>query len=342
MLLDQQELAQNYYNMALSRVELDLYIYDGILQTNKPVTPQYQINKKRIITHDKITLEIGELVRDYLTLSFNDDYVSFTKWVEADVRYFDDADQPFTFNNPQTFQFLAFDGYGFFEDGTNPELERHCLISANNIYLPENTAGKLPIFKEGVGKVVIDSVTTEIVDDGNTNQKIQYVDVPANTNTIQVYDTDDATLLKTISVGNICEPKFTPFKITFVNKYGAFQDLYVFKRTLETLNVTSEMYKRNTIANSTSTYQTYVGQRDRYNVNGNTMLTLNTGFIKEDMNKTIEELFLSENVWIRYENKTLPILPESKTLDFKTVLNDRLINYTIDFSFAFDKINNVR
>ena len=59
-------------------------------------------------------------------------------------------------------------------------------------------------------------------------------------------------------------------------------------------------------------------------------------------NKTIEELFLSENVWIRYENKTLPILPESKTLDFKTVLNDRLINYTIDFSFAFDKINNVR
>lgn len=328
--------------MALKRIELSLYIYEGILQTNKPVTPQYQINKSRIDTHSKITLEIGELIRDYLTISFNDDYNSNARWVEADVTYFDDADQPFTYSNPEVFQFIALDGYGFFQDGTNPELERHALISANNIYIPESTTGKFPIFAEGVGKVTIDSTDTQITDSGNTNQKIQYITIPADSSEIKVYDTDDTTLLKTVTITNICEPKFTPYKITFVNKYGAFEDLYMFKKANETLQVTSELYKRNTIANSTATYNTYEGQRDRYNVNGNTSLTLNTGFINEDMNKTIEELFLSENVWIRYENKTLPVLTQSKTLDFKTSVNDKLINYTVNFDFAFDKINNVR
>ena len=327
--------------MALKRVEVDLYIWEGVIG-NQPSIPQYEINKTRIDTHTNITLEIGELVRDYLEVSFNDDYNSETRWVRAVVSYFDDSDNPYTFSNPETFDFIATDGYGYFEDGTNPELSRHALISADNIYLPEGVAGKLPIFAEGVGKVTIDSSDTEITDNGNTNQKIQYINIPADSSTIQVYDTDDTTLLKTISVTSLCEPKHTPYKITFVNKYGAFQDLYFFKKTAESTNVTDETFKRNTIANSTSTYQTYEGQRQRYNVNSQSSLSMNTGFIKEDMNQTIEELFFSENVWIRYEGKTLPVLPVSKSLQYKTVLNDKLINYTVDFEFAFDRINNVR
>jgi len=327
--------------MALKRIELDLYVWSGT-ETSAPSIPQYEINKSRIDTHDNITLEIGELVRDYLEISFNDDYNSQTKWVRAVVEYFDESDNPYTYNNPQVFTYLATDGYGYFEDGTNPELSRNKLISADDIYLPENTVGKLPIFAEGVGKVTIDSVDTQITDSGNTNQKIQYIDIPANSSTIQVYDTDDTTLLSTVNVTNICEPKYTPFKVTFVNKLGAFQDLYFFKKTTESTNVTDETFKRNTIANSTSTYQTYEGQRQRYNVNSKTSLSMNTGFVKENMNQTIEELFFSENVWIRYEGKTLPINPSSKSLQYKTVLNDKLINYTVDFEFAFDKINNIR
>lgn len=327
--------------MALKRIELDLYIYDGLV-TDIPLEPQYQIKKQRIDTHNNITLEIGELIRDYLIVYFNNDYVSYTKWVRAVVTYFDSSDHPFTYDNPKVFEYIAFDGYGFFEDGTNPELQRHALMSSNNIYIPENTAGKFPIFAEGVGKVTIDSTDTQITDSGNTNQKIQYISIPANSNEIKVYDTDDTTLLKTVLITNVCEPKFTPYKITFLNKYGAFEDLYMFKKSTEQMNVTSDLYKRNTIANSTATYDTAEGQRSRYNVNGVTNIKLNTGFIIEDMNTTIEELFLSENVWIRYENKTLPILPKSQSLDFKTSLNDKLINYTIDFEFAFDKINNVR
>ncbi len=339
--------------MALKRIDLDLYVYEGT-ETPLPSTAQYVIQKARIDTHNNITVEIGELVRDYLELTFNDYANTYnvgsvpvtvnsqTRWVKAVVEYFDQSDTPFGYSNPQTFTFVATDGYGYFEDGTNPELSRNALISADNIYIPENTAGKFPIFAEGVGKVIIDSATTQIEDNGHTNQKIQYVTIPQNSTTIQVFDTDDSTLRKTIKVSNICEPKFTFYKLTFVNKFGAFQDLYFFKKSVENTNVTDETYKRNTVANSTATYQTYEGQKQRYNINSNTSLTLNTGFISEDMNQTIEELFFTENVWIRYENKTLPVIPKSKTLQYKTSLNDKLINYTVDFDFAFDRINNVR
>jgi hypothetical protein len=326
--------------MGLKRVDVDLYIWDGLV-TDQPTNPQYSIQKSRVTGNTNITLEIAELVRDYIAISYNNDYTSIARYVRAVVNSFDDSDEPFE-TNPIVSTYVAVDGYGYFEEGANPELDRHTLMSATNIYLPESTAGKFPIFAEGVGKVIIDSTTTQITDNGNTNQKIQYITIPANTSTIQVFDTDDSTVRKTITVSNICEPKYTPFKITFVNKFGAFEDLYFFKKTSEVTNVTDELFKKNIITNTSSTYNTYENQRGRINVNAQTSLTMNTGFIKENMNQTIEELFYSENVYIRYENKTLAVIPKSKSLQYKTSLNDKLINYTVEFDFAFDRINNVR
>lgn len=326
--------------MSLKSVVVDLYVWDGT-ESDQPVSPAYTINKSVISGQTNITLEIAELVRDYFTITFNDDYNSIARYVRTVVSSFDDSDEPFE-TNPIVTTYVALDGYGYFEEGTNPELDRHALISSTNIYLPEGTAGKLPIFAEGVGKVIIDGVTTQITDNGNTNQKVQYVTIPADKSSIQVFDTDDSTLKKTITISNICEPKYTPFKITFVNKFGAFQDLYFFKKTSEVTNVTDELFKKNIITNTASTYNTYDNQRGRINVNAQTSLTMNTGFVSEIMNQTIEELFYSENVYIRYENKTLAVIPKSKSLQYKTSLNDKLINYTVEFDFAFDRINNVR
>lgn len=328
--------------MAISTAQLSLYIYTGTSGSYTSSDLKYTIQKERINADDIINFEVSELIRDYIDVNFNNDYLSKCVWVTAITNLFDENNQPYTYSNPQNDTYLALDGYGYFEDEVNPELSRNALITSNNIYLPEGTAGKLPIFAEGVGKITIDGSDTEITDDGNTNQKIQYVTIPADSSTVQVYDTNDSTLLKTISVTNICEPKFTPYKITFVNKYGAFQDLYMFKKSMENLNVTDERFRRNTIVNNTTSYATNAAQSERYNVNAQTSLTVNTGFIKEDMNSTIEEMFLSENVWIRYGNKTLPVLPKSKSLAYKTVLNDKLINYTVELEFAFTKINSVR
>tara|TARA_R100001230_G_C5679183_1_gene185565 strand:- start:148 stop:1137 length:990 start_codon:yes stop_codon:yes gene_type:complete len=329
--------------MALKSARLEIYIYSGTAGSYTSSDLKYTLDKDLISGQSNIIFEIGNLVRDYLTHDFNNDYASVTKWVSVVKKLFDtNTDLEFESGSSTVTNFIALDGFGTFEDEINPQLSTNALISADNIYIPENTAGRFPIFAEGVGKVVIDSSTTQITDSGNSNQKIQYITIPANTTTIQVFDTDDATLRKTITVNNVCEPKYTSFKVTFVNKFGAYEDIYFFKKTTETFSVTDETHKTNSINTSSVTYPTYNGQQQRYNVNAKTSLQMNTGFIKEDATKTIEELFLSENVYIRFDSKTLPIIPRSKSFVHKTSLNDKLINYTIDFEFAFNLINNVR
>jgi len=324
----------------LKTVNLSIYIYTGEKNNYTGTDLKYTLQKSIISYQDNIVFEIAEIVRDYIDVSFNNDYVSNTIWVTTVAGLVDDTNTVFTYGSPVTNTSLAFDGYGYYEDEINPQLTAYDLISSNTIYLPENTAGKLPVYKETTGSVVIDSVTTSITNP-NTNVKIQYIDIPANTNTIAVKDSGGTTQ-KTITVVNQCEPKFTPYKVTFVNKYGAFQDFYFFKKTTESFNVTDEKFKRNIINTSSVIYGTNQAQQTRYNINASSTIKLNTGFIKEDMNDTVEELFLSENLWIRYNNETLPIIPTTKNLEFKTVLNNKLIDYTIDFEFAFDKINNVR
>ena len=325
----------------LKSVNLSVYIYSGISGSYIDTDLKYTLQKSIISYQDNIVFEIAEIVRDYIDVNFNDDYLSKTVWVTTVANLVDDTDTIFTYGSPVTNTSLAFDGYGFYEDEINPQLNVYDLISSNTIYLPEDTAGKLPVYAATTGSVVIDSATTTITDNGNTNQKIQYIDIPANTTSIEVKDSGGTTQ-KTITVVNVCEPKFTPYKVTFVNRFGAFQDFYAFKKTTESFNVTDEKFKRNIINSSTVTYGVNQAQQTRYNINATSSISLNTGFIKEDMNETIEELFLSENLWIRYNGKTLPIIPTTKSLKFKTVLNDKLIDYTIDFEFAFDKINNVR
>tara|TARA_R110002153_G_scaffold48047_1_gene135670 strand:+ start:923 stop:1960 length:1038 start_codon:yes stop_codon:yes gene_type:complete len=342
----------------LKSVNLSIYIYSGISGSYTDADLKYTLQKSIISYQDNIVFEIAEIVRDYIDVNFNDDYISKTIWVTTVANLVDDTDTIFTYGSPVTNTNLAFDGYGFYEDEINPQLTAYDLISSNTIYLPKDTVGKLPVYAATTGSVVIDSATTDIVNgsgfcrgnDGNYSEancndsaeKILYITIPQNSNIIQIYATDKTTLKKTITVNNVCEPKFTPYKVTFVNRFGAFQDLYFFKKTTESFNVSDEKFKRNIINSSTVTYGVNQAQQTRYNINATSSISLNTGFIKEDMNETIEEMFLSENLWIRYNGKTLPIIPTTKNLQFKTVLNDKLIDYKVDFEFAFDKINNVR
>lgn len=329
--------------MSLKSVQIKIYIYDGTSGSHNNGNLKYTLSKDKLSSRDNIIFEISELVRDYVDVTFNNDYNCTSRWVTVTQSLIDsETNQEYADGGSKIDHFLLFDGYGEFEDEVNPQGSTDALITATDIYLPEGTAGKLPIFAEGVGKVTIDSTDTEITDSGNSNQKIQYVTIPADSSSIKVYGTDDTTLKKTITVNNVCEPKFTEYKVTFVNKHGAFQDLYFFKRTTETFSVTDEVHKINNINASTLDYNVYKGQRQRYNVNAQTSVVMNTGFIKETAVSTLEEMFLSENVWVRWDNKTLPIIPKSKSFVQKTSLNDRLINYTVEFDFAFNKLNNVR
>ena len=139
--------------------------------------------------------------------------------------------------------------------------------------------------------------------------------------------------------------KYTPYKITFVNKFGALQDMWFSLKSTESLNTKGEQFKSNVINFDTLTYNTYTPQQSQFMKTGKEAITLNTDYIPEENNEVIKQLMMSEQVYLTKvgeQELVLGVIPKTSNVTYKTSLNDRLVQYTIDFDYAFDKINNVR
>ena len=259
--------------------------------------------------------EIAELSKDYLIDSFNGTYTSNTVSLSIIVKYYDGLEGSGTqvgLDAPYFHE--GFNGYSNFEEGKNTTIASDAVLISNRIiYQPDNTAGVIPSEDEGV---------------------IVYNAFGVNTTSIIVSN-------KLFKIVRLCEPKFTPIKVTFVNKLGALQDLWFFKKFTKNLTVSKDRYKRHTISQSGG-YSINSHQDNILRSNGNERITLNTSFVDETMNEPIKQLLLSESVWATINGVVLPIIVTTENLQYKTRINDKLIQYTIECEFAFQAINNIR
>ena len=199
------------------------------------------------------------------------------------------------------------------------------------------------------GDVDYDSFVERVLNDGGTFEGSTCLNDFLGDFSIDLIDevyvnSDSGT--EVIKIITLEECKYTPIKVTFVNKFGAIQDLIFFKKSVDSTIVKGEEFKSAVFDQSTLTYKTYQHQRTQFMVQGNDSITMNTGFINDDYNQVIEELMLSEQVWATFITDTQelvkPLVPKTKSLTFKTTLNDNLVDYAIDFDIANDKINNIR
>ena len=137
------------------------------------------------------------------------------------------------------------------------------------------------------------------------------------------------------------ECKYKPYRVTFLNRWGIKEDLWFFKRSDVSLQIEKESYRVNSIQsyNASSVIKTY----QDYNVNGVEKITLNSGFVEEEMNEAFRQLLLSEDVIIYdyKDNKEYTANIATSEFQYKQHINDKLINYTIEFKFAREVINNV-
>ena len=259
-----------------------------------------------------VIFEISELSRDYLEVYFYGSYLPVTVQISAVVTFLDSEKAPL---NTFIYTHTGFDGYSEFKSGSNPTIPSLSLLQSNNeIYLPENTQGR---------------VATESGND------IIYNIITSNTEGSTTVGTH------TINVNRVCENKYNPIKVTFVNKFGALQDLWFFKKRVESLSVRRDSFKRN-ILTSGGQYNTFKHAKRTLNVIGNEKFTCNSGYVDEQMNEVFKELMLSEQIWATIDGIVNPIDVVSSELQYKTSLNDKLINFTIDFEYAYDTINNIR
>ena len=200
----------------------------------------------------------------------------------------------------------------------------------------------------GSGDVSYDSFQERVLNDGGTFEGSSCLSEFLDSISIGLIDevyVASASGVEVFKVKTLEECLYTPIKVTFVNKFGAFQDLIFFKKSIDKTSVKGEEFKTAVFDQATLTYKTYQHQRTQFMVQGTDSITMNTGYISEDYNQVIEQLMLSEQVWATFITDTeevRPLVPKTKSFTHKTQLNDKLIDYTIEFDIANNKINNIR
>ena len=147
---------------------------------------------------------------------------------------------------------------------------------------------------------------------------------------------------KIVDVITLDECKYEPIKLTFVNRFGALQDLWFFKKSIEKVNTKKETFNRFTINSDTGVYDTSIHQNQTFNVSSSKKLTINTGYVDDSYNSLMQELMQSEQIWMELNSVVTPINLDTNSLTFKTGVNDKLVDYTVEVSYSFDAINNIR
>lgn len=272
---------------------------------------------------DSASFEISELVRDYIDISYNgtmpldpsDESSGYSAEVSLGYKIW--ANPEGTGTPTQTgITLQAFDAYKYFSDSdfaTYNLPSTAILLSSKTIWLPQNTAGT---FYYTVDTVLFKgSISTNGISAGAAGETI----------TIKRYD---------------CS-RYEPIKLVFINRFGMPQELWFFGKTIENSSFSSDNYKSANIT-AGGTYNRYEHQYKKLDVKGQTSYTINTAFVSEDYNESIKELLLSEQVWMHIGGVVRPINVNSSSVAYRTSLNDKLVEYTMEVSQASDLISNVR
>ena len=291
---------------------------------------------KNVQSSTTINFDIAELARDYIEITYQTNYIPQTVSILTVLT--NKAGLNGTGANVGldiSSSDKGFEAYGVFTEGVNPVVPfgrslPTYLIPINEttspdtftILAPNNQAGRLPSITSSSALIStgFSASATSVTAEG----------VVCNIKRI------DCTKY---GEGN---------RIIYINKYGAQQDLWFFLKETRNLSRTNEGYKSNTInyPSGGATYSVQDAPNKVFNTQAKQTHTFSSGYYPEFANEQFEELLLSEFIWWSTVKKgsgiVIPLKVKTSSMAFKTSVNDRLIEYTIEFEEAFDYINNIR
>jgi glycosyltransferase involved in cell wall biosynthesis len=124
--------------------------------------------------------------------------------------------------------------------------------------------------------------------------------------------------------------------IAYKNKYGQFDYVNFFKRHDTQFNTDQRVYQPQigTWESSTLSYNQFQTSQQRYIVDATQVLECNTDFLEEGYNDLFKQLLVSDEIYWLYNQTTSVVKPltiKTNSLQFKTGVNNKLIQYTIEF-----------
>ena len=355
---------------SLSYFQINITVFGGLSSSTEvcdDLYAAYSLQKKPLGAENSVSFDISEIVNDHIEQIFTGTYASTKSSIWVTVATSARQSDGTIIGSVTTNTYLAQEGFNKFKEGVNYTTEPIAMLSSTYIQNHKGSTITIPVNAERVTSVqwrngTAVRETDTFTDNGNQNQKIQFALFTAGTfldNALITYDSGSTT---TITLEQVEECKYPVNKITFVNRWGALQDLFFFKKSTESLDATRENFNASIFearavqlepgeepgddCQETLTFNTYsttAHAKKTFNANATESIVLNTGFVNELMNPYFEELMVSEYIWLTDSSANIyPVNLKESSFTKKTSLNDRLINYTMSFEKSFSLVNNIR
>lgn len=349
-----------------SKIELRLW-HKG---ESKPTDPTYTLSKRNPSTVQIHTeYNIATYIKDFLIniypyteLQIDEEENSFWVYVEV-ITFYTEDDIDYTLLN--TLDFIGINGFTNYSGGAN-QISDDVLVYLTNPLIDIQTNLEATVFSDSKNipyfNVLVDwqantgeelryiykdlnnlsSAFVTVLNDADT-VGIYCFKVPyrkngsayINGNKVEVRHTGRLTNYKEINYITVCEQKYTPVRCDFINGNGGWQPITFFKAKTDSIEIKSSQFN---LLPSGWNYNPSQGLTKDFNFVGTQSVVLNTGWVDENFFEILLDLFLSETILL----DGVPVSLKSKSLPKKTSIKDKMINYTVDFTYSFNLINDVQ
>ena len=333
---------------------IQLFIWNA--NDTQPSIPTYQLSKLiPSSTNTQTTYDISEYVREYIKHnSFNNVYnqnnasTPSNEYCNVIVKRYKVVSN--TRNLIDTTTYKAFDGYGYYEQGYNPNLSEYLLDQKTYYYHYDSTANLTTDYLKRAGSLTLDATSGfKIVRTNLATLATQTYNITTSSvidtyrvypgwlavgNKVEILNASDVVVWSaTFKPKTEC--KYEPVVVDFINRYGGWQREFFFKASNTNINVETSEY--NLLQTNLVSYSKFEGQRRTFNTNGKETIKCNTDWVNEDYAETIKQLMLSDRILVNDR----PAKMNTKSTELFKSINTKMINYEMTFDIANDIINSV-
>jgi hypothetical protein len=325
--------------------KIEIFIWNSGLQ---PTNPTYNLSKAISSSNNLLTTyNISSFIREFF--NFADNSTSGVVEVTPTDQYVNVVVKRYKYDGSYTLidttTYIAFDGYSNYLDGYNYSSGNIRALQGSFYYnLATADSGQVVVVTETDWKVRY----TNLVD-LTTNTAALPNDSVLNVPKIRTFlggnNYDEGNLFEILNDVNAViftatyfpksECKYTPVQCDYINQFGAWNRIWFYVKSTSKFKTENKDY--NLLQSNLVNYDVTEGQKMVFNANAKETIEVNTDWVSEDFSEIIKELMLSERILI---DDKAAILNTKDTELFKNI-NTNLINYKLEFEFAFDFIQNV-
>lgn len=352
---DEIILSRSPYNVFIEptvlfdSAEIEMRLYRGEFDVDKPNTPQFTLSNQVIKAgQTKINFEVAKFVNDYCKsnipifgIGINTSTAFDSVWLETTLTAFYQGSNI----GQQVKNFYAVDGFGYHTELMNPKLQTNVLSSITNHIVYRGSDYPIYFLTEGLQSIKVGGVSQPFgLNPEFNNQLVSYINMNSYTEDELLgspflvrftYETGNEDHF--ITVKDAC--KYPLYNCFFKNKYGVWQSIPFSLRNKQSFEVESSEYMP--IISTFGEYSLQSHQQKTFNPNAKEKITCNTDYLPEYYNLLFDELMVSEFVYLENDGQYLPVNINKKSFERKTRLFDKLIQYTMEFEYSFNKINQV-